>query len=116
LPAPQPDHSLSGLDLGCGSGALLAHILRARPDVTTAIGVDFSPALVRTAQDLAAQHGLSERLGFYCTDVLSPDPPVFRSAEGRAGSADVVIAGEILEHCVDYRALIATAEVHAKEG
>jgi glycosyltransferase involved in cell wall biosynthesis/SAM-dependent methyltransferase len=107
LPPPRDGQALTVLDLGCGSGALLGHLLRERPDVSYALGVDFSPQLIAYATDKARREGLDHRLEFLCADLGAvPEGRVF----------DVVIAAEVLEHTIDYWTLVDACEAHCRPG
>ncbi|RRR98511.1 methyltransferase domain-containing protein [Glycomyces terrestris] len=78
------------VDLGCGAGLLAPHL---EGKGYTHIGVDLSAASLR----LAAAHGVLAVRG----DVLAVPLP--------DGCADVVAAGEILEHVPDLRRAVAEA-------
>lgn len=107
LPPAQTGKTLQVVDLGCGSGALLGHIVGARPDVNNGAGIDFSEKLIDYAKMKAGIEGLSQ-LHFIREDPTSNVAPV--------GYADIVIAAEILEHTIDYRKLISAAEAICKPG
>ena len=49
------------LDLGSGSGQLLANLARARPDVR-AIGTDLAESMLETGHELLRQAGLADRI------------------------------------------------------
>ena len=49
------------LELGCGSGALIAALALARPDIR-GLAVDIDPLAVETAKENIARHGLSGRI------------------------------------------------------
>lgn len=85
-PAPRPGSVL--LDLGCGAGLLAPHVHGYRH-----IGVDLSHSAVRQAR----AHGVYAVRG----DVLALPLP--------DSSADVVAAGEILEHVDDLPGVVAEA-------
>ncbi|WP_026931424.1 class I SAM-dependent methyltransferase [Glycomyces tenuis] len=87
-PAARPDAVL--VDLGCGAGLLAPHIAGKG---YRHIGVDLSAPSLR----LAAEHGVHAVRG----DVLA--------APLADGSADVVVAGEILEHVPDLPRAVAEA-------
>ena len=103
LPPAQPGKTLRVLDMGCGSGALLGHIARVRPDIV-AEGWDFSIKLIEYATEKAKSEDLSA-LTFRCTPDAAEAAQVFLGER-----FDVVIAAEILEHIVDYRQLISGME------
>jgi 2-polyprenyl-6-hydroxyphenyl methylase/3-demethylubiquinone-9 3-methyltransferase len=78
------------VDLGCGGGLLAPHIAGKG---YRHVGVDLSPSALR----LAREHGVHPVRG----DALAP--PL------ASGCADVVAAGEILEHVTDLRLAVAQA-------
>ncbi len=86
IPRPRPGAVL--VDLGCGAGLLAPHLRG-----YLHIGVDFSQEALRQAR----RHGVLPIRG----DVLAVPLP--------DGCADVVVAGEILEHVHDPAAAIAQA-------
>lgn len=69
------------LDLGTGSGALLAAILLERP-AAFGLGLDKSEGALRVARDNLRCLGLSDRAGFVCADWSAP----------LAGRFDLVVA------------------------
>ncbi len=85
------------VDLGCGAGLLAPHV---RDKGYLHVGVDIS----RAGPGLAAEHGVAAVRG----DVLRV--PL------RAGCADVVVAGEILEHVPDLGRAVAQACALLKPG
>lgn len=111
LPEQKPHGPVWVLDIGCGSGALLGHIAKTRPDVAC-VGADFSPKLIAFAQKKAQQENLSDRIRFVSLDVAdhsdAPDP--------LDEAYDVGIAAEILEHIPDYWTLIDRLESRVRNG
>lgn len=107
LPPPIDGGSLRVLDIGCGDGAILCALAKERADIAEAVGVDFSPQIVDLAQRIATNAGLSDRVKFVCTDFRAYTP------EHRF---DIVIAGEVLEHQIDYRAFIDACEACCLPG
>jgi 2-polyprenyl-6-hydroxyphenyl methylase/3-demethylubiquinone-9 3-methyltransferase len=87
-PAERPGAVL--VDLGCGAGLLSPYVVGKG---YRHVGVD----LIRSALDQAADHGVT---------ALQGDAAHVPLADG---CADVVSAGELLEHVVDVRAVIAEA-------
>jgi 2-polyprenyl-6-hydroxyphenyl methylase/3-demethylubiquinone-9 3-methyltransferase len=87
-PAPRPGAIL--LDLGCGAGLLAPHV---RPKGYWHVGADLSAS----ALPQAVLHG------------VEPVRADVQRLPFRTGSADVVSAGEILEHVPDLRATVAEA-------
>lgn len=60
------------LDLGCGSGRLIARLARARPDARI-IGLDLSEAMLETGRDTLEQEGLSDRVELRRGDITTFD-------------------------------------------
>ncbi|QOC90002.1 methyltransferase domain-containing protein [Micromonospora craniellae] len=87
-PAARPDALL--VDLGCGAGLLAPHLAGKG---YRHVGVD----LTRSALAQAAAHGVT---------VVNGDATAVPLA---GGCADVVAAGELLEHVPDWRAVVAQA-------
>jgi 2-polyprenyl-6-hydroxyphenyl methylase/3-demethylubiquinone-9 3-methyltransferase len=87
-PARRPDAVL--VDLGCGAGLLAPHLAGKG---YRHVGVD----LTRSALEQAAAHGVGAVRGDASRVPLAD------------GCADVVVAGEILEHVPDWRVTVAEA-------
>ncbi|MGV9977601.1 methyltransferase domain-containing protein [Micromonospora wenchangensis] len=87
-PASRPDAVL--VDLGCGAGLMAPHLAGKG---YRHVGVD----LTRSALEQAAAHGVT---------TLAGDATAVPLADG---CADVVAAGEVLEHVPDWRAAVAEA-------
>jgi tRNA (cmo5U34)-methyltransferase len=60
------------IDLGCGSGRLLAHLARGRPDARL-IGLDLSEPMLETGRRLLEQEGLAERVELRRGDITTFD-------------------------------------------
>lgn len=60
------------LDLGCGSGRLLARLARARPDARI-IGLDLSEPMLETGRNTLEQEGLSDRVQLRHGDITTFD-------------------------------------------
>jgi 2-polyprenyl-6-hydroxyphenyl methylase/3-demethylubiquinone-9 3-methyltransferase len=87
-PASRPDAVL--VDLGCGGGLLAPHVAGKG---YRHVGID----LVESALRLARRHGVAPARADVTTLPLAD------------GCADVVSAGELLEHVTDFRAAVAEA-------
>lgn len=85
-------------DIGCGSGAMLCEVLRAKPD-WTGFGIDVSPSSIGYAQKLSQLKGVADRLSLKVTDMTSLPFP--------SRSIDLLIASEVLEHLPEPRATLA---------
>jgi SAM-dependent methyltransferase len=79
-------------DLGCGPGVMLSEILLSQP-AWKGYGLDISQTTVGYAQRLAAHKGVAARAEISTGDVACLPYP--------AGSMDVVVASEVLEHVPD---------------
>jgi release factor glutamine methyltransferase len=87
---PDKNERLHVLDLGTGSGALLAAILLERP-AAIGIGIDRSDAALKIARNNLASLGLHERAALLCSDwgralgarfdVVVANPPYIATAE-----------------------------------
>jgi len=87
---PAPRRGALLVDLGCGAGLLAPHLVDKGYEH---VGVD----LTRSALGLARDHGAH----VVCADVGAVPLP--------SGAADVVVAGEILEHVTDLDRVVAEA-------
>jgi tRNA (cmo5U34)-methyltransferase len=66
------------LDLGCGSGRLLARLAQGRPDAR-AIGLDLSEPMLETGRALLEREGLGERVELRRGDITAFDAEVVES-------------------------------------
>lgn len=55
-------------DLATGTGDLLIALLRQRPDLTGAVGLDISERMLRVFQEKLQKAGLADRVGLLCAD------------------------------------------------
>src|SRR5262249_12436538 len=95
------DDPLRIADLGTGSGAILAALLRELPQAV-GVGTDLSVAALTVARDNCAQLGVGERAAFVACrfgaalgggfDLVVSNPPYIRSADIAA------LAPEVREH------------------
>lgn len=66
LEAVQQSGGKRFLDLGCGSGRYAVHIAKEGREV---VGLDFSDAMLKLANDYAAKEGVSDKVEFIKTDI-----------------------------------------------
>jgi SAM-dependent methyltransferase len=81
------------LDLGCGSGRLLARFARGRPDVRV-IGLDLSEPMLEMGREMLQREGLGERVELRRCDMTDFDEEV-------PDGADVVSCSFALHHLPD---------------
>lgn len=62
----------TAIDLGCGSGRLLARLAQGRPDVRL-IGLDLSEPMLELGRDLLAAAGLGDRVELRLADITTFD-------------------------------------------
>jgi tRNA (cmo5U34)-methyltransferase len=75
------------LDLGCGDGRLLGVVLEARPDVSQAVGLDYSPPMLDAAR---ARFARDQRVTIATHDLSMRLPDL--------GRFDVVVSGFAIHH------------------
>lgn len=90
-PASPPRRAL---DLGCGSGILLAALLAAFPGCA-GVGVDYSPPMLASARERLAPYAVRVRL--VEADLSHPLPP------GADGPFDAIVSGFAIHHLPDER-------------
>ncbi len=86
------------LDLGCGSGRMVAELARRSFNVD---GIDVEERVIALGRHLLASRGLTARL--YVSDVRDPTQPI------AVGGYDVVVCTEVLEHVGPWRELLTRA-------
>ena len=100
------------LDLGCGSGRLLARLARGRPDVRL-VGLDLSEPMLETGRAMLAREGLGERVELRRGDITDFESEV-------PDRLDVVSCNFALHHLPDAghasRCFEAIARTRASTG
>jgi demethylmenaquinone methyltransferase/2-methoxy-6-polyprenyl-1,4-benzoquinol methylase len=99
LPA---DGALKVADLATGTGDLLIALLRARPNVTEAVGVDLSAAMLKIGQDKVTRAGYADRVQLMHDDALQSGLP--------AGDFDAVTMAFGIRNTPDVEATLR--EIH----
>jgi SAM-dependent methyltransferase len=89
------------LDCGCGTGVVSRALAQREGFAGSVVGIDFSDALIRTAQRLAREKGLDDRIEFRVGDSHALDDP--------DNSYDFVIAHTLVSHVVDPVKVISEA-------
>ena len=108
LDAMDIDQAATVLDLGCGTG-VAARAIAARPGFAgTVIGIDLSPHLITTAQQLVAAEGVGHRVRFRVGDTRSLDLP--------DGAFDAVVAHTLISHVDDPQTVLTEARRVVKPG
>jgi SAM-dependent methyltransferase len=108
LDAMQIDTAKTVLDMGCGTGVAARAIARRPRFEGTVTGIDLSPSLAATAQDLAAEEGLAGRVEFRAGDT--------RSLDVADAAVDAVVAHTLVSHVDDPRAVIGEAARVVRRG
>lgn len=72
-----PEDGRLVLDYGTGSGAIGVSMATERPGLKI-LALDISRDALQVAKDNAAKHGVSDRIGFVCSDGFAQLPPRFR--------------------------------------
>ncbi|MGH2456014.1 MAG: methyltransferase domain-containing protein [Candidatus Limnocylindria bacterium] len=101
LDAMQVDAVASVIDLGSGTGVVARAIARRPAFAGRVVGVDLSSYLVATAERLAQEEGLGDRLEFRTGDSTQLNMP--------DGSFDAAVAHTLLSHVTDPAAVIREA-------
>jgi ubiquinone/menaquinone biosynthesis C-methylase UbiE len=86
------------LEIGCGTGAVLRHIVRREEFTGKAVGVDQSLSFITTAQRFTRDEHLSEALEFHVGDAHNLEFP--------AACFDAVIAHTVISHVTDPQAVL----------
>ena len=94
------------LDLGCGSGRLLARLARGRPDARI-IGLDLSDPMLQTGRGLLEREGLTDRVELRRGDITTFD-------EGLSETPDVVSTNFALHHLPTEEVALACLEAIAR--
>ena len=87
------------LEIGCGSGAMAAEVLRARPDIQRYVATDVDPAMVALARRQLA--GFGDR-----AEVQEVDASGLPFADG---SFDAVVSWLMLHHTIAWERVLADA-------
>lgn len=93
LDAMDINFSESVLDLGCGTGVAARQIAGREKFNGSVLGIDLSPHLVKTAEQLAAQEGLTDKTSFKVGDT--------RSLDLADATFDATVAHTLLGHVAD---------------
>ncbi|WP_460845666.1 class I SAM-dependent methyltransferase [Nocardioides ultimimeridianus] len=93
------------LEIGCGSGAMAAEVLRARPGITRYVATDVDPAMVRLAGRELAGDDRAE------TQVVDASGLPFAD-----GSFDTVTSWLMLHHTITWERVLADAARVLKPG
>jgi ubiquinone/menaquinone biosynthesis C-methylase UbiE len=108
LDAMQIDAAKTVLDIGCGTG-VAARAIASRPGfIGRVLGIDLSEVLARTATQLAADEGLTDR-----TEFLAGDS---RKLELADGAFDALVAHTLLSHIDDPMIVVREAARLVRPG
>jgi SAM-dependent methyltransferase len=94
------------LDLGCGSGRLLARFARGRPDAHV-VGLDLSEPMLETGQRMLEDEGLADRVELRRGDITDFDPEL---TEG----VDAISCNFVLHHLPEEELLSRCFETIAR--
>jgi SAM-dependent methyltransferase len=108
LDAMQIDKANTVLDIGCGTGVAARAIARRPGFAGHVIGIDLSPALVRTAAQLAEREGMGSRIEFRWGDS--------RKLDLADGAFDAVVAHTLLSHIDDPLTVVKEAARLVRAG
>jgi SAM-dependent methyltransferase len=76
------------LDIGCGSGGVLAHLVSGLPSVKRCLGIDTAPDAIKIGMELRKQN---DRVALEC-----------RALDSISEKFDLVIASHVVEHVENY--------------
>jgi ubiquinone/menaquinone biosynthesis C-methylase UbiE len=108
LDAMQIDTAKTVLDIGCGTG-VAARAIASRPGfIGRVLGIDLSEVLARTATQLAADEGLTDRTEFRAGDS--------RKLELADGAFDALVAHTLLSHIDDPMIVVREAARLVRPG
>lgn len=96
--AARSERRFDALDVGCGTGTFLMELSRIESAGRLA-GLDYSPEMVRRAQEKAGSSGLGERVQFATGDAETPPFP--------DGSFDVLTCANSFHHYPNQPAVVA---------
>ena len=94
--------ALQIIDLATGTGDLLISLLRERPNITRAVGLDISESMLGLCRQKLQRHGLADRVDLVRADASATSLP--------GGSFDVVTMGFGIRNTADAAATLA--EIH----
>ena len=105
------DSQFSLIDVGCGSGGFLAHVLTAFPNKVSVMGIDFSEKLIERTSILLKKNfpNIAQPSTFLLKADFMKMPELVEDDR-----ADVVFAGEWLEHQIDLYIALEKLQSYAK--
>ena len=96
------EQDLKVVDLATGTGDLLLTLLHERPNVTEAVGLDISEAMLKIGRGKISRRGLDERIRLVCDDAMHSALPT--------GEFDAATMAFGIRNTPDVRATLA--EIH----